>query len=571
MTAMRASALLRIACALAALGLPGALAAQDAGDDGSAVAASDEGGVEDGAGDATGASAPSYRRPEIHPYIAAGQVLTQELAPGNDTVTYTTLAAGIDASIAGRNSAAAVSLRYERRFGYGDSAVDDDTISGVARVGVGLVEGVSLEAGGMAARTHIEANGSSNLGGLDGFDDASSQTYAAYAGPSVHTMAGDVEIEGHYRLGYAKVEAPDVVVAAPTPQRVDVFDESTTHAAYLRAGVAPDTVLPVGVGVGGGWTRQDVSNLDQRINDAFVRADVMVPVSPSVALVGGVGYEDVEISSRDALRDADGDPVIGPDGRYVTDKSAPRQIAYQTDGLIWDVGVMWRPSRRTALEAYVGHRYDSMNYRGSFSYAPNARSSFNLTVYDTISGYGGMLVDQLAALPAQFDAFRNPISGEIGGCVASLEGGNCIASALGSIRSAAFRSRGVAGSYAVDFGRVQAGVGMGYDQRKFIAAQGTVLASADGLTDETVWLAGYASTRLDARSNLSLNAYANWFQSEFDLSGDSIAYNVTLAYDREIARRLTGTAAIGLDGVVREDVPDFLSASGLLGLRYTFF
>ena len=568
MTAMRASALLRIACALAALALPGALAAQDTGDDDSAV----EGVAGDPASDGADASATSsYRRPEIHPYIAAGQVLTQELAPGNDTVTYTTLAAGVDASIAGRNSAAAVSLRYERRFGWDDSSVDDDTISGVARAGVGLVEGVSLEAGGMAARTHIEGNGSSNLGGLDGFDDSSSQTYAAYAGPSVHTMAGDVEIEGHYRLGYAKVEAPDLVVSAPTPERVDVFDESTMHAAYLRAGVAPDTVLPVGVGVGGGWTQQDVSNLDQRIHDAYVRADVMVPVSPSVALVGGVGYEDVEISSRDARRDADGDPVIGPDGRYVTDKSAPRQIAYQTDGLIWDVGVMWRPSRRTALEAYVGHRYDSMNYRGSFSYAPDSRSSFNLTVYDTISGYGGMLVDQLAALPADFDAFRNAISGEIGGCVASLEGGNCIAGALGSIRSAAFRSRGVAGSYAVDFGRTQAGIGMGYDQRKFIAAQGTVLAPADGLTDETVWLAGYASTRLDARSNISLNAYANWFRSEFDLSGDSIAYNVSLAYDREIARRLTGTAAFGIDGVVREDFPDFMSASGLLGLRYTFF
>ena len=35
-------------------------------------------------------------------------------------------------------------------------------------------------------------------------------------------------------------------------------------------------------------------------------------------------------------------------GRFVTNEAAPRQIAYETDGLIWDAGVLWRPSRRTA-------------------------------------------------------------------------------------------------------------------------------------------------------------------------------------------------------------------------------
>src|SRR5690606_20245929 len=113
--------------------------------------------------------------------------------------------------------------------------------------------------------------------------------------------------------------------------------------------------------------------------DRHVRGDVIVPVSPVLAVVGGVGYEDVEVSSRDALRDAAGNPVIGNDGRYVTDESAPRVIAYETDGLIWDVGVMWRPSRRTSLEAFVGKRYDSTTYYGTFAYAPNARESVNVS------------------------------------------------------------------------------------------------------------------------------------------------------------------------------------------------
>ena len=92
-----------------------------------------------------------------------------------------------------------------------------------------------------------------------------------------------------------------MVVGTPAACRVDLADESTDAQ---RAGAdrlpAHTPSLPIGVGVGGMWNEQDVSNLDQRIRDRNVRGDVTVPVSPTLALVGGVGYEDVEVSSRDA-------------------------------------------------------------------------------------------------------------------------------------------------------------------------------------------------------------------------------------------------------------------------------
>lgn len=506
----------------------------------------------------------------VVPYIEAAQVFTQEIEPGDDAVTYTSVAAGVDATIVGRQSAASVSLRYERRIGYDDSSLDGDTISGVARAGIALARGVTLEAGALAAQTRVEGNGAASLGGFAGDDDATSQVYAAYAGPSLHTMAGDVEVEGHYRFGYTKVEAPDAVVLVAGSDPIDVFDESTTHAAVARAGVRPNEVAPAGFGVGGGWTEQNLSNLDQRIRDRHLRADVTVPVSANVAVVGGVGYEDVEVSSRDARRDALGNPLIGPDGRYVTDESAPRRIAYETDGLIWDAGVLWRPSRRTSLEAYAGRRYGSMTYHGALSYAPDARTNLAVAVYDNVTSFGGVLVEQVAGLPTQFEAFRNPISGQIGGCVASLEGGGCFAGALGTVNSAVFRSRGIAASYSVDFGRTQFGTGVGYDRRKYIAAAGTVLAGIDGSSDETIWYAAFASTQLDARSVLSADAALSWFQSEADPLGTVLGYSASLSYRRNLIRGLSGTAAIGLDGISRENLDDFMSASALLGLRYSF-
>lgn len=548
---------LRLALVLAASALPALANAQDAGT--SELNGEDADGVE-----------RARRRAEIVPYIEAAQVLTAQLEPFDDTVTYTRVAAGVDASISGRNSAASVSLRYERRFGWEDGDLDGDTLSGLARAGLMVAEGLKLEAGALAAQTRVEGNGFSSIGGTAGDDDNTSQVYSVYAGPSVHTAAGDVEIEGHYRLGYTRVEEPDVLTLAPGAQPVDILDESTTHVAYARAGTRPNTVLPVGVGLGAGYTRQDISNLDQRVIDSFVRADVTVPVSPNVALVGGVGYEDVEVSSRDAVRDTNGLPVIGNDGRFVTDESAPRRIAYATDGLIWDVGVMWRPSRRTSAEFYVGERYGTMTYRGNFAYAPNSRSSLDISVYDGLTGIGGAMVNQLAALPEEFAAFRNAVTGEIGGCVAALEGGSCFAGALGSVRSAVFRSRGVASSYSVDLGRTQFGVGAGYDHRKYVGAAGTVLGAIDGLVEETVWLAAYAGTRLDERSALNFNASANWFSNSFDVDGDALGFSTSLAYQRNLVRGLSGTAAVGLDGISQENLPDFLSASALLGLRYSF-
>ncbi len=510
---------------------------------------------------------------EVTPYIEADQVLTAELEPGSDTVTYTSVAAGVDATIVGRNSAVSASVRYERHFAEGGGGSDGDTISGVARASVALVpHAVTIEAGALASRASFDGNGTAFAGGLVGHDSTSGQIYSGYVGPSVETQVGDLQVEGHYRFGYTKVEEPDaVVVGATGVVPIDLADESTTHNAQARVGFRPNTVLPVGLGVGGMWNEQNVSNLDQRVRDRNVRGDVTVPVSPTLALAGGVGYEDVEVSSRDALRDAGGNPVIGKDGRYVTDKAAPRQIAYETDGLIWDAGVMWRPSKRTSLEAFVGRRYDSTTYYGSFAYAPNARESVNVSVYDGISSFGGVVTDRLAGLPAEFTAVRNALSGDIGGCVASLKGGNCLGGALGSLESAAFRSRGVSASYAINIGRTTAGLGLGYDRRRFIAAPGTVLASADGVVDETWWGAVYVSTRLDERSSVHFNATETLFDSGFDGSGGrAIGYSASLAYYRQIIAGLAGTAAVGLDGISQQTLPDIVSASALMGLRYSF-
>ena len=579
------TALATLAATLA-LGLPGAAHAQSLpyGDVGGSSASSDSGSdsgddaVDDGdSAESPGGMVKRTGRVRVTPYIEAQQVVTAELSPGNEVLTYSTLAAGIEANLNGRNAQAGLAVRYERRFGYGSNKISDsDVVSGVARASVGLVpRTLFLEGGAMAARMSVNGNGSTTPG-LE-FGNSSAQVYGAYIGPSLKTQLGAVDVEGHYRFGYSRVTTPNVLPVGPGQTPIDLYDEGTVHHALLHFGTKAGTVLPIGLGVGGGWNREDVSNLDQRIDDKHVRADVLLPVGSDLALVGGVGYEKVQVSQRDAVIDTlTGLPLLSGNGRYVTDQTQPRQIAYESEGLIWDAGVMWRPSKRTALEAHVGKRYGSTTYFGSFAYAPNTRTTLNVSVYDGISGFGGRLNQALADLPTQFDGLRNPLTGGLSTCVAGVNGaqgnsgGGCLNGALGSVRSATFRGRGVMASLGIQGNNLQYGVGAGYDRHSFIAAPGTVLALANGVIDENYWVAAYLNGRLDRNSSFGTNVWSNWYQSGDALAGDSSAIGATAAYYRTLTGNLTATAAVGINGVNREVLQDIWTASGLVGLRYSF-
>ena len=339
----------------------------------------------------------------------------------------------------------------------------------------------------------------------------------------------------------------------------------------VRAGTRPGQPLPVGLGVGAGYYQEDVSNLDQRVRDAYVRGDVTVPITPTLALVAGAGVEDVEVSSRDALRDADGNPVIGSNGRYVTNSAGPRIIAYEASGLIWDVGAVWSPSSRTQLEAHFGRRYDSETFYGNFSWSPSSRSNLSIGVYDGIQGFGGRLNNSLAALPTDFTVTRDPVTGELTGCVNTLDGSGCLDGLLGSLRSSVFRGRGVVASYSRRIGRMTAQVGAGYDRRTFIGAPGTVLELADGIVDESYYLAAGLGGPVGPRGSFSLNTYASWFDSGTAGADDISAIGGSASYSEQVFRNLSARAAVAISMLDSDLAADnFTTASALLGLRYDF-
>lgn len=572
---MRASALL---LTVAALAMPEAGMAQSIGYDGmSGGGMGGAGASEGGVGKSERASRRGGRgqggkRIDVSPYIEVDQIVTAELSPRDEVLTYTQVAVGVDASVQGRNNGASASVRYQRQFGWGKRAGNGDAISGIVRGYTTVVPGVTVEAGALATRADVSNGGSALAVGPTIAGQGKTTLYSVYGGPSVATRAGDLDVAANYRFGYTKVDQSRDARDRQTGAAADVFDESTVQSADVQAGFAPGTVLPVGVGAAGSFYQEDIANLDQRARDMQARAMVTVPVSRTAQVVGAIGYEDVEVSSRDVVRDANGLPVIGRDGRYRTDKSAPRQLAYDVSGLTWDVAVMWRPSRRTSLSAHIGRRYGSTSFGGTLGYAPNDRSQLSISVYDNVSGFGGQLNRTIDQLPDDFEAVRDPVTGDLRGCVASLDGGNCLSGSLGSLRSAVFRARGVSASYSRRIGRLNAGIAGGYDRRNFIAARNTILASANGVVDENWWLAAYVGGELGPDAGWSASAYANWLSSNDPLTGDLSGYGASASYYKLFAPRLRGTLGVTVNGASSGTpaIDDLWSASAIAGLRYNF-
>ncbi|KWV93078.1 hypothetical protein [Erythrobacter sp. YT30] len=531
-------------------------------------------------GFAMGLSGPAYAQSQgqaqqdqrrgvtVQPYIEVSQVLTAELSPGDDVLTFTQIAAGVDLNAQGRNSGGSLSVRYERNISYGDDQVDTDRITGIARGYVALDPSVQFDVGALASTTRLDGGGGFSVNPLAREDDATSQIYSIFAGPSLNRQFGIIDVSGATRVGYNRFESDSAVFDADG-NPIDLFEDSTTINSQISGSTRPGEFLPVGVGIAVGAFQEDISNLDQRVRDVFARANVTVPVTPSLAITGGIGYEDVEVSSRDALRDVNGDPVVDNTGRFVTDENSPRIIAFDVDGLLWDVGVLWRPSSRTSLAASVGQRYDSTTYYGNFTYSPDARSSLSVNVYDGVSGFGGGLNNGLANLSNDFSAIRNPVTGNFGGLVTGA-GGPGTVGAIGSIRSAAFRGRGVNASYQRQIGRWNAGLALGYDNREFIGAPGTVLESLDGVTDESYYALASVNRLLGSTAQLTANAYFNRFESGTN-SGDVNAAGASVGYTRFLTTKLSARGALALDYIDSEFSPDdFLFASALLGLRYDF-
>lgn len=515
------------------------------------------------------------QRTDISPYIELGQVVAADLNSG-DAVTYTQLSAGVDASITTRRVQVQANYQYQRFFEWDEELGDSDIHSGLARANVNVTRWLNLEGGAIATRSRSDARGRSFGPFVGPSTDNVSQLYGFYAGPTIATRTGPFTVNASYQFGYTKAEVPGFVTLEPGQRPLDYYDDATSHLAVASIGTRAGTLLPIGLTVSGAFVREDASQLDQAFEGKFLRVDAVLPVTPALAVVGGAGYEKIEVTQRDPIVDALGRPVTDGAGRLVTDPASDPRIAYDTDGLIWDAGVIWRPSIRTMLEARIGRRYGSMIYTGSLSWQAGPASALQVGVYDAVTTFGRQLTGSLSALPTSFFGGDDPFGGRYNGCVfgggtspdGNIQPGGCLTPVFQSISTASFRARGVDAVYSVSRGATRLGVGAGYASRRYFIppVPGAVIYRS---SDKSYYVQGFAQMALDERSGVTGDLYANYFTSGIDGAPDTWGTGAQGSYYRSFGRAY-GSVSAGVYTFDAERTEADLIAQALLAIGVRF-
>lgn len=517
------------------------------------------------------AAARDKPRTTVVPYIELSQTADADLKSG-DILTYTSAAAGIDASIDTARASAQVSYRYEHRFGESHDLRDEDVQSGLARGSVRLTPALSLEAGALATRSRADIRGDAP-GVLAGDRANISKVFAVYGGPTLATSAGPLALNAAYRIGYTKVTAPGATALLAGQPRQDYFDDSLGQAATASAGVSPGTVLPVGLTASGGWYQERAGQLHQHYDDWFGRGDVLAPVSATVALAAGVGYEKVTTSQRDPLFTSPGAPAADSRGRFVLDPASPRRITYRTDGVYYDAGIIWRPNRRTSVEGHVGKRYGSTSYTGAIAWQASPTVGFGAQVYDTVTTFGRQLRTGLGNLPTSFIATRDQFAQAFTGCTYGTTGaapGGCLNDVFQSVTTASYRARGVDAVVTATRGLSTYGAGAGYANRKLYAPDVAIGATLYGQEDQSWYADLFYHRSLTPVSGLDAQAFVNYYDPALASANDIVSVGATASYYHDFGR-LGTTAALGLYSFrVGDGLETSLQGQALLGARYTF-
>ena len=516
-------------------------------------------------------AAPAQARTDVAPYIEVQQVLDAELSGDHDVLTYTDVAVGVDASVTSRRVQAQISYRYDRYISWGRDRVDEDVHSGLAQARIEIApEVLTLDAGAIAARGRSDPRGPSF-----GFNSADNRNiadvYAGYIGPNLSTHVGPVAVNASYHLGYVKVDDHALIGSGFPGGPIDRYESSTSHNVQGSVGMAPGE-LPIGWTIAAGYQRENTKRLKGRFQGKFVRGDVVLPVSPTFAVTGGIGYEKMEASQQDFLRDSNGLPVVSPGGKIVADPSKPQLLAYDQDGLIWDAGVIWRPSPRTELQLRGGQRYGDTTVVGTLQHQISRDVALNAVVYDSVTSFGRLIVNDISGLPTKFKVrSRGLNANNFGGCVFGSEpgSGRCLGDALNAITNQNFRNRGAAVLLSGSRGPWDMNLGFSYSRRKYLSPDAGIFA-LHRVTDRSATLEATLGRSLTRHSGLDFDAYADWYDT--GIAGNDTIFSTGIEgtyYRSFLLDRLEAAATLGIyttdDGGANSTV-----ATAQLGLRYTF-
>lgn len=519
-----------------------------------------------GAGLAVPAAA---ERPKIIPFLDIEQFAQQQLKGAGDSVTYTEVSTGVQAEFKTRRVVSSIAYRFARRIPEAGDTQASSSHDGLARVSLQVVKDLlALDAGAIATHARVDPSGAApqtNTGTAANL----TQVFGYYAQPALAHQFGEVGVSASYRFGYVVTQGSDAPPLAGFP-RVDRFQSSTNHQADFGIGMKRSS-LPFDWSIRGQFESEHATQLAQHYKAGNISGEVVVPLFASVAAVGSVGYQATRTSERSSLLDANGLPVTDSRGRFITDPNSPRTLTYDVKGIVGDGGIIWRPSRRTRLEARAGYRYDDLSLTGVFEYQPGPRSGMTLIIFDRIDSFGRGVTGGIAQAPAAFDPSQIDSSSGYQSCLFGKQkgSGSCLSGTLGSATASAYHNRGGNFIYTYRMRETQINFAIGYARRDYIDLPGSP-GSLDGVVDQSIFVQGEIGRQLTRNSGVTFSFTGNLFKNGQVGASDVLSGAINGGYYQSFGRGLRAQASVGVEASKQDGAPADVTSRAQLGMRYQF-
>lgn len=511
-------------------------------------------------------------RPEIGAFIDTQQVAETQLhGPGEDDVTYTEVSGTLTAQIKNRRIVASGTYRLSYRMPEAGDVGKSFNQDGLMRLQANVIdEWLTMETGAIVTRSRVDATGAApqfNFGDPKNL----AQTYSAFAQPTISHRLGDLGLGLSYRYAYTQNETTQDAPTTSGPIN-DRFDSSKTQRVTLDLGMDPGA-LPFGWKVASEYRHENTTNLAEHFRSFNMIGEVRVPLADKpIALVASGGYEQIRTSERSALLDpVTGLPVRGKGGRFVVDPASPRLLTYDVSGLVANAGVIWKPSRRTRMEARVGRRYGDLSVTGLVELRPNERSGLTFIVSDRVESFGQGISDGLAGTPPAIDVSQVDPASPYQQCVfgKTKGSGQCLNGALGQASASSYRER-AANIIFVRSMRIWTFSGsLGYSRRDYIDNPNSPV-SLDGVVDESFFGNMTFGRPLSRTSGLSFSFSGNLFKNGQVGAADVMSGSFSTNYYQSFGRGIRMQASVAVDGSKQDGTATDVSGRARLGLQYRF-
>jgi hypothetical protein len=512
-------------------------------------------------------------RPQYGAFMDIQQIAEAQLhGPGADDVTYTEISGNIVAQISNRRILATGTYRLGYRIpelGDTDKSVTQD---GVARLQANVIdEWLTLDTGAIVTRSRVDPSGAApatNVGNPKNL----TQTYSAFFQPSLAHGIGDLGVSAVYRYAYTQNESGQTNTGSLGPP-TDRFDSSVSQQAALALAMQSGA-LPFDWKLSGEYQHENTTSLAQHLRALTVTGEIKLPLGASrVALVASGGYERTRTTQRKALIDPlTGFPVLGKGGKFVVDPASPRILTYEMDGLIGDAGIIWRPSRRTRVEARAGYRYGGLSVTGLVELQPSARSGLTFILTDQVQTFGSGVSGGLAGSAPDFDLDQsNDPTTSYQECLFGKQAGSgkCIGGALGQASARSYRERAANLIFSRSMRTWTLGGSFGYSRRTYFDDP-TLAVSLAGVVDQSIFGNLSIGKRLTRTSGVSFSFSGNYFMNGQVGALDVMSGSFSTNYNRSFGRGIQMQATIAVDGTKQENTTADVSGRAQLGLQYKF-